>query len=61
MNPQPDLDYLVGMLDRLSIFVQRCHKADTYSARRRERYHDTAQEQIRYLQDSLEFLLSDWQ
>ncbi|MEM7180542.1 MAG: hypothetical protein AAF518_06495 [Spirochaetota bacterium] len=61
MNPQPDLDYLVGVLDRLSIFVQRCHKAEDYSPRRRQRYHDTAQEQILYLRDSLEFLLSDWE
>ena len=60
MNPQPDLDYLVGMLDRLSIFVQRCHEAEKYSAKRRRLYHDTAQDQIRYLQDSLNFLLSDW-
>ena len=61
MNPQPDLDYLIGVLDRLSIFVQRCHEAEKYSAKRRRRYHDTAQDQIRYLQDSLNFLLSDWE
>ncbi|MEM7183579.1 MAG: hypothetical protein AAF518_21915 [Spirochaetota bacterium] len=60
MNPQPDLDYLIGVLNRLSIFVQRCHEAEKYSAQRRRRYHDTAQDQIRYLQDSLNFLLSDW-
>ena len=61
MNPQPDLDYLVGVLDRLSIFTQRCYEAEKYSPRRRERYHDMAQEQIRYLRDSVEFLLSDWE
>ena len=57
MNPYPERDYLIGVLDRLSIFVQRCHEAEKYSAKRRQRYHDTAQEQIRYLQDSLNFLL----
>ncbi|MEM7180010.1 MAG: hypothetical protein AAF518_03795 [Spirochaetota bacterium] len=41
-----DLD---AILDRLSVAVSRCNKAETYSAKRRMKYHDLAQEQIEFI------------
>ena len=48
-----DLD---AILDRLSVAVSRCNKAETYSAKRRMKYHDLAQEQIEFIR--LHFV--DW-
>ncbi|MEM7184738.1 MAG: hypothetical protein AAF518_27835 [Spirochaetota bacterium] len=51
-----DVDFF-GRLDRLSVAVSRSNKTETYSAKRRKRYHDFAQEQIRYLELQIALLL----
>ena len=47
-----DLDFdEEGILDRLSILVDKLHYTEKYSDRRRKRYRDLAQAQIKFLQD----------
>ena len=48
---QPDY---AGLLDRLEVAISRMHKTEVYSARRRQRYHDLAQEQLKFLRQQLE-------
>ncbi|MEM7180449.1 MAG: hypothetical protein AAF518_06025 [Spirochaetota bacterium] len=39
----------IGMLDRLEVALQRCHKHEVYSARRHELYFNLAKKQLDYL------------
>ncbi|MEM7182471.1 MAG: hypothetical protein AAF518_16270 [Spirochaetota bacterium] len=59
MIPNLDLDYLRGLTDRLSIAVSRSNKVETYSAKRRQGYHDFAQDQIKYIQLCFDTLLAE--
>ena len=52
-----DFEYYEGLIDRLEVLIDRLHKTDVYTnKRRRELYKKLAHKQIRYLRDQL-FLL----
>ncbi|MEM7181002.1 MAG: hypothetical protein AAF518_08820 [Spirochaetota bacterium] len=47
------IDY-TEFLDHLEIAIDRMSKADTYSAKRRKRYREFAQVQVKFLRIQLE-------
>ncbi|MEM7182459.1 MAG: hypothetical protein AAF518_16210 [Spirochaetota bacterium] len=51
--PMEQIDY-AEFLDHLEIAIDRMHNAETYSAKRRKRYHDFALAQVKFLRMQLE-------